>query len=622
MKLFGNKKVVFIATFIVLLIALMLSGVNRTISFFNTEYITSKTVKVEVEFSNYLELEKHDLKLYFAYNNVNSYNENKTKLSKISKGVASFILEVDSIPNLYRFDFDKKVDFPFSIEKVTIFSNDKSYKINLNNFHSHPSLKFSKRNENVLKLKRSNVKKVSFSPYIYLYHPIHIHHLNLLEYGLIIILLLLITYFLSNIIHIIFNENISEKLINELLLIFVFFTLPLEEHWNSKILIIIGMYITYTLFKKKQKGRIKLYSYFIYFIVSALSLLWSIDVSNSTILLGRMVPFILLPLWALYFPYNIDYKKVFSIISFSYITIGIYAITIASIRYFSTSNISEFFYHTLVSPFDANAIYISLLFLGVFIFELYFLLKKYNFISFFKLLFIFFFIILLSSKMMTFLSVLSIVIMSIYFISKKFDHKIYIGVSAIAITVLLILLFSSSDVLSRRFKKISNISQIKEVLQKEDFGHTYPWNGLTLRVLQLKSFLDIEKDKNFNPILGVGLNNGQNPLKEQYIKYNLYRGKPWEKEGGFLHYNFHNQYAQTLVELGLVGFIFLVFILYQGYSLSYYDKNILLFIFMIIFGFILITESLLVRQKGIVVFVLFPIVASFIVKNRIDTSKL
>jgi len=614
MKLLKNKKITSVFIFIFLLISLSHSDFNRTISYFNTEYVTSKPIEIEVEFSNNsIELKNSTLRLYYAYNNANEYDDNKTKLSIISKNTAKFKLDLDSIPNLYRIDFDKQVEYPLAIKRITIFSNGNYYNIDLKRFYSHPSLKFKSKHQDYIILEKSNIKEVGFSPYIYLYHPIHIHSLNLIEYLSITIVLILISFILSNIIYILLQNKITDTIINELLLFFLFFTLPLEEHWNSKVLILIGVFVIYSLVSKQKKSAIKLKTYFLYFFISTLSLIWSIDVSNSIVLLGRMVPFILLPLWIMYLPKNINFKKVFSAISLSYVLIGIYALTIAAIRFFSSNNISEFYYHTLVSPFTANAIYIALLFLGVFIFELYFLFMKFNLIGFIKLIFIFFFIILLSSKMMTFLAILAIVFVSIYFISKKFDNKILISISAIASILILTMLFSSSDILRNRFKKISNISQVKEVLQKDSFGRTYPWNGLTLRILQLKSFIDIEKDKNFNSLLGVGLNNGQKPLIERYKKYNLYQGKSWEKNGGFLHYNFHNQYAQTLIELGIVGFLFLLLIFIKGFNTSYNDKNILLLVFMLIFVFILITESLLVRQKGIVAFVFFPLVSSLIV---------
>ena len=170
------------------------------------------------------------------------------------------------------------------------------------------------------------------------------------------------------------------------------------------------------------------------------------------------------------------------------------------------------------------------------------------------------------------------------------------------------LVFSNNNI-SKRFEKILNIEKVKEVYSLNEFGDNYLWNGLNLRLLQLRAFYEIEQKEDFNSILGVGLNNGQELLNKKYKEYKMYTGKPWEEKGGYLSYNFHNQYTQTLIEMGIIGFLFLIYIYYSLFIIGLKTNNFLLFTIIFTFILIMFTESILVRQKGIVTFVLFPLIA-------------
>jgi hypothetical protein len=409
------------------------------------------------------------------------------------------------------------------------------------------------------------------------------------------------------------EEDFSIK-INSLLIFLLFISLPLREHWSSKALILILIYTLLLLFRKKKISGISKYKVFLFlFLASALSLTWSIDISNSLILLKRLLPILLIPLWGIFLHKNIKYVKIFKYLGVVYVILSIYTIYLGVLRYNLTHNIEEFFYHTLVFPMDANAIYSALFYLFVYVFNLYYVLyfkENRGFFNYILLSVLFIYIVLLSSKMITILTILSTAVLCFLKLSHYIQNKTIIRYSAISFFFLsFVLILNTSEVLNKRFKNILNLQQLEDVFQKKDFGHVYLWNGLGLRALQLRSFWDIEKDKDFNSFLGVGLNNGQIPLNERYIYYNLYQGKKGEKDKGFLEYNFHNQYAQSLIELGIFGGIVLFFVFLSLFKEALKTKNILLFLVLVIFMFLFATESLLNRHKGIIVFVLLPIIA-------------
>ena len=78
-------------------------------------------------------------------------------------------------------------------------------------------------------------------------------------------------------------------------------------------------------------------------------------------------------------------------------------------------------------------------------------------------------------------------------------------------------------------------------------------------------------------------------------------------------YNYHSQFLQTLSTVGLLGFFFLFFsLLIPAYSLGLKNSNFLLlgFFFMVFVSFI--TESMLERQAGVILYAFF---SSFLVFN-------
>jgi len=78
-------------------------------------------------------------------------------------------------------------------------------------------------------------------------------------------------------------------------------------------------------------------------------------------------------------------------------------------------------------------------------------------------------------------------------------------------------------------------------------------------------------------------------------------------------YNYHSQFFQTLSAVGLLGFFFLFFsLLLPAYNLGMKNKNYLLLAFIFMVFVSLITESMLERQAGVILYAFF---SSFIVFN-------
>lgn len=412
--------------------------------------------------------------------------------------------------------------------------------------------------------------------------------------------------------------------ITDILLLLTLITLPLPEHWNSKALLLIIVFVLYQFYKDFKIEFPKIaWVYIVFFVFSGISYIWSQDKQESIKAIVSLLPFLL---------FTIAYKQIFNFHSLDkimrltaiiFIFYGIIMLILAYLRFSKTHDLNTFYYHELTAPFGANAIYIALIFGLLYIFILYtilFSIDKPKVIDILIALLLFGFQILLSSKMiLTVLIFISILFLLTYVRMIRIRKKnIWIGA---ALAIVFLTLFSISSFTKNRFKEIKDIDQINQVFNRDYFGPGYYWNGLTLRLFQLRCFYEIEEDPEFNSIIGTGFNASQPTLNARYAHYDLYRGPSGEGEtDGYFVYNFHNQYAQLLVELGIFGGILIALILYFFVVYPIKQKNILLFGVAILFLWLAFTESYLLRQKGIVSFVLFPLLAISYFENKTNRS--
>ena len=199
-----------------------------------------------------------------------------------------------------------------------------------------------------------------------------------------------------------------------------------------------------------------------------------------------------------------------------------------------------------------------------------------------KLLYVFFFLIfstllfLLSTKM----AILSLLISLIILLYFKLSKKVFF-VSFISLIFLTFILIQNSPQKFNRFSKIFE----KNVLIKNE-----KYNSIFIHKETILCSLKIFKE---NLFLGIGLENSNfhvnNCLRENF-KYNPN-----------IVYNSHNQYLSFGLHSGLIGFIMLIIILIDALKNSFKNHN-LLFVFMLYFSIIFLTENVLERQTGIVLF--------------------
>jgi O-antigen ligase len=410
---------------------------------------------------------------------------------------------------------------------------------------------------------------------------------------------------------------IKQYTLAEFVLFLILISLPLPEHWNSKALILALIYFLYQFYKHPKIDFPKMGFLYLLFILSAgISYFWSEDKTKTLTAVVRLLPILLLVL---------GYKQIFSFhtigkviraTSIVYLFYGLFWLILAFIRYSSGASSETFFYHQLTAPFNANAIYIALIFGMLYIILLFRILFDKNnrkIVEIVLAVLLLAFQIALSSKLiLSLLLSISIFLLISYFLKTKNKRSIFL--SFIVLSIFLIGLGASSYT-KERFQKILDLNQVQQVYSRTSFGPGYYWNGLTLRLFQLRCFYEIENSTNFNSTLGTGFNASQSVLNEKYAQYNIYHGQGSDNKGYFI-YNFHNQYAQTLIELGILGALLILVMLYFLLISPLQKKNLLLFSIGLLLISFALTESYLLRQKGIVSFVLFPILIHYSTNNK------
>ena len=327
----------------------------------------------------------------------------------------------------------------------------------------------------------------------------------------------------------------------------------------------------------------------IYFVVIVISLTLLEDGENVSSKLVRALPFLFIPL-SFSFVNALTRKGIQRIfVAFSNVLV-LYTILLlinAIVRYKANKNIDVFFYHELSSLFDINAVYLSMVLLLSYIF----LLTKIKAIwDYFKLVFIIAAIVLLSSKMILLLAIALSV-----FIGLKRTSPLKIKILFLSVFSLLSVALLNSNKINERVNDEMQ-SNLTEVLTTEKFNHVYFWTGSSIRLFQARVFWELlQEEKKY--FFGYGFNSSQEQIKAKHIQYNLYPG--------FHNYNFHNQYLQTMAELGIIGLLSLGFIFINFLKITFKSRSLFSILIALVFLILFLTESYLVRQRGIVYFLFY-----------------
>lgn len=234
----------------------------------------------------------------------------------------------------------------------------------------------------------------------------------------------------------------------------------------------------------------------------------------------------------------------------------LYCFGIALMDYSVNHNPSVFFYHKLVHRFDQHAVHFSIFVFFGFVALLEgvrnqsFIQNKY--FHFFLITDYLFFIILLSSKLVIVFTFIAVVTYTLLVIKETRSFKSKLVPPALAAVLILFTLMVTNNPVGERFKDIfrGNLN----VVEKNQFNPGDYLNGLQFRLIQWKLVSEILHE-NKAWIFGVSAGDAQRLLDKKYMSLNLFVGDQNSVSHGFLGYNTHNQFLESVLQTGMLGLL-------------------------------------------------------------------
>jgi len=294
----------------------------------------------------------------------------------------------------------------------------------------------------------------------------------------------------------------------------------------------------------------------------------------------------------------------------------LFAIYHAAKTYSVTHNTAVFLYHSLVSIYSAHAVQFSIL---VFVSLLYLLesaTKKViafsKYLDLFLIGFFLVFLFLLSSKLViAFFLVYFVYSMIRSFLLKSINTK-YIVISIAGLAVFSLFIFSTQNRISNRFKEV--VDTDFQFIKRDKFNQGDYFNGLQFRLLQWEFVPAILKE-NKAWLVGVTPGDAQNLLNQKYISKNMYTGTVERGDKGFIGYNTHDQFLESLLETGLIGSLVFLLICWSMVKMIVARKEAglsFITILLLVYSF---SESVFETQYSLFIFLFFPLFF-YLIKNK------
>jgi O-antigen ligase len=365
------------------------------------------------------------------------------------------------------------------------------------------------------------------------------------------------------------------------LIAFILITLPLKNIYTSVATI---LFVGWSLFFNKRSINSQKVNYWpiAFFLLMVFSLFWSSDFNKSLYGVQKQLSMLFIPLAFFFIPKFTReiLHKIIRTYSFGMVLFGLFFLIKGCFRYIEISSTAIFFHDKLV-PQDPGAVYISV-FASLAIFHfiqvqsksnidrvcifilalLIFLLSSKSIITIDFIIVVcyyaFFAEIPSNTKTLTILSVSLFLFLSLYFV-KEVKERFLIEYETAFIDNTL------NESLTKEKQNIYNVS-INEAWNNKDFHHNNFFPGTALRIYQLRVFSEMVTENPLIILKGFGLEASQEYISSKAKAHNL--------NPVYAGHNFHNQYVQTLAELGVFGFLILIIMLFINLKNAFINKDV------------------------------------------------
>lgn len=262
-------------------------------------------------------------------------------------------------------------------------------------------------------------------------------------------------------------------------------------------------------------------------------------------------------------------------------------VILAFIRFSVSHSISEFYYTVFSNQYHPSYLAIYIVFAFSIILNSLFTFRNNKLVTLLLIFLIAWFVIilvLLSSKagFISFLVALFLLGFNKNALQKR-------NKKAVNISMLFLILFFVACL--KLFPNLSNRINLaeKSVNSIENANNTEP-EGSQVRLEVWKSSLELIS---INPLFGYGTGDVKDELSKKYSQRSFNYGVNQKM-------NSHNQYLQTTISIGIIGFLLLVYLLLFPLLIAFKSRNIIFIILVSVIALNLLFESMLERQFGVV----------------------
>jgi O-antigen ligase len=378
-------------------------------------------------------------------------------------------------------------------------------------------------------------------------------------------------------------KNIKEKLLfSSLVLVLITLPLPSYSINSQSIIFCILCWMFYNPFSIKIKNiRSNLKIFLLlssFFWLSIIGLLYTHDFTEGFKNIQKTLPFLVFPLVFSSISVSNEWRfKLLEYYSYGVVIAALFGIIKAF--YFKSMNLGNFFYYQqLALLLNKHTTYFALFTVIAIGFFLNYIFQKgwrKSSLYILAILFLVETLYLLSVRV----SIIGLILLGVILVIATNKSRNKLGNLGVGVVFIVIFLGYFTTNFQKRFN-----AKTPEGVSISD---------LDSRTLHWKSVLEIVAENNL--IFGAGTGDGHDRLFDKYLE-NGY-------EAGFIHhYNAHNQFLETTLYYGLIGLGLLFFLFFILIKKTYTEKNYLQMAIVIVLGVFMLTESILVRHSGIVVF--------------------
>lgn len=393
----------------------------------------------------------------------------------------------------------------------------------------------------------------------------------------------------------------------------ILITLPAGYAYNSIAIVLFVLYSFLSYKKQDVNPSVLLLLPVSLFLLMVISALWSEDAVSTVKALGKEAALLFLP-FAFFFNRKIigvSRRSVLKNFSIIMCFIAFYYLARAMVRYLATKDIDVFFYNELATPV-VSALYLS----GIFsIAYFYFLsVKNKRFFDYAGLVVVSVMLSLLLVKTIIAINIALTAFYIIFFSSVSKNARIAWGVFFVLLSGLFVYVAKTTtiapaeytsnipemEMLARENITVHNVT-VHEAWHKEQFDRNDYFNGTAFRAYQARVFYELlsEDPKIF---AGYGLNASMIKIRQKSEEHNVFEGDVLNQR--YARQNYHNQYIEVFSDLGLAGFLILIAMLGLNLKNAFAAKDFVHIAFAFLMIALLLTESFLWRQRGIVLFTL------------------